>query len=172
MSGPRRVLFLTALPLDRPRGGGTIKSAGASAAILGTTLIVGAMPDGGFKCILLEGKGSITLANGKMMRLEAGDMVYIPAGGQDFGGVAKVDLAKLVEGSQLINGFDTPLPTIADIRNEISKQRIAIVSGTYEETGRAIGGVATFKQDPLAIDPVKQQIGTPAVVILKRPNGQ
>jgi len=133
---------------------------------------VAAMPDGGFKCILLEGKGTITLPNGKTMRLEAGDMVYVPAGAQDFGAIVKVDLAKLVAGSQLINGFDGALPTIADIRNEISKQRIAIISGTYESTGRAIGGVGTFKQDPSAIDPVNQQIGTPAVVILKRPNGQ
>lgn len=154
------------------RGGGTIKSAGASAAVLGTTLIVAAMPDGGFKCILLEGKGLITLPNGKTTRLEAGDMVYVPAGAQDFGAIVKVDLEKLAAGSQLINGFDRPLPTLADVRNEVSKQRLAIISGTYEATGLAIGGVATFKQDPLPIDPVKQQIGTPVVPIGKRPTPQ
>src|SRR5215203_742960 len=93
------------------RGGGTIKSAGASAAILGTTLIVAATPDGGFKCILLEGKGKITLPNGESRMLEAGDMITIPSGAQAFGSVYKVDLGKLVEGSQLVNGFDSELPS-------------------------------------------------------------
>jgi len=139
------------------RGGGTIKSAGASAAVLGTTLIVAAMPDGGFKCILLEGKGTITLPNGRMRRLEAGDEVIVPTGAQDFGPVFKIDLGKLVEGSQLVNGFAAPLPTLGDIRNEIAKQNIAIVSGTYEETGVMIGSVATLANDPKALDPLLEQ---------------
>ena len=58
-------------------GGGTIKSGGASAAVLGTTLIVSATTDGGFKVILLEGKGSVTLANGKSVILKAGQMVFV-----------------------------------------------------------------------------------------------
>src|SRR6266581_2572754 len=37
-------------------GGGTIKSGGASAAVLGTTIIVVATENGGFKVIVLEGK--------------------------------------------------------------------------------------------------------------------
>jgi hypothetical protein len=153
------------------RGGGTIKSAGASAAILGTTLIVAATQDGGFKCILLEGKGTITLPNGKTQRLEAGDMVYVPAGARDFGVTVKIDLARLVEGSQLVQGFNAPLPSLADVRNEISKQKIAIISGTYEETGLLIGGVGTFKSEPKAIDPVVQQIATP-IIIVRRPQGK
>ena len=147
------------------RGGGTIKSAGASAAVLGTTLIVASMPDGGFKCILLEGKGTITLPNGKTLKLTAGDMVYIPAGAQDFGAVVKVDLGKLVEGSQLVNGFSTPLPSLGDIRNEIAKQNIAIISGNYEETGMMIGRVGSAN-DPLPISPITQQSGTLAPVRL------
>ena len=135
------------------RGGGTIKSAGASAAVLGTTLMVAATEDGGFKCILLEGKGIITLPNGRTQRLEAGDMVYVAPGAQEFGATVKLDLGKLVEGSQLVNGFDAPLPTLGDIRNEISKQRIAIISGDYQKTGLLVGGVGTFKNDPLPIDP-------------------
>lgn len=146
------------------RGGGTIKSAGASAAVLGTTLIVAAMQDGGFKCILLEGKGTITLPGGKTRRLEAGDIVVVPPGAQDFAAMFKIDLGKLVADSQLVNGFADPLPTIGDISNEISKQRIAIISGTYEETGLLVGGVGTLKNDPKAIDPKLQQIATPIIV--------
>lgn len=151
------------------RGGGTIKSAGASAAVLGTTLIVAAIPDGGFKCILLEGKGTITLSNGRTLRLEAGDMVVVPAGATDFAAVYKIDLAKLVADSQLINGFTEPLPTIGDISNEISKQKIALISGTYEETGLLVGAVGTMKNDPKPIDPKLQQIATPVIVVGRQP---
>src|SRR5580658_6703404 len=56
-------------------GGGTIKSGGAVAAVLGTTLIVSSTPDGGFKVILLEGTGKVTMPNGKSVNLHAGQMV-------------------------------------------------------------------------------------------------
>lgn len=149
------------------RGGGTIKSAGASAAVLGTTLIVASTQDGGFKCILLEGKGTITLPNGKAQRLEAGDMVYVPAGAQDFGAVVKIDLGKLVNGSQLVNGFADQLPTMGDIRNEISKQRIAIISGNYEETGLLLGNVGTMNNDPAPLDSIDQQLGNAPPVVIR-----
>jgi hypothetical protein len=141
------------------RGGGTIKSAGASAAVLGTTLIVVATPGGGFKCILLEGKGKITLPNGQTQMLTAGDIVYVPAGAQSFGTIGKIDLGKLVGGSQLVNGFTEPLPTIGDIQNEIAKQNIAIISGNYEETGIVIGRVGSAN-DPLPINPILPQGNT------------
>ena len=138
------------------RGGGTIKSAGASAAVLGTTLIVVATADGGFKCILLEGKGIITLPNGQSVKLTAGDMVYVPAGSQNFGPIVKVDLGKLVAGSQLVNGFSAPLPSLGEVNNEISKQRIAIISGNFEETGVMIGRVGSAN-DPLPVNPLFPQ---------------
>ena len=147
------------------RGGGTIKSAGASAAVLGTTLIVASTADGGFKCILLEGKGTITLPNGQSLKLTAGDMVYVPAGSQTFGPVVKVDLGKLVEGSQLVNGFTAPLPSLGDVRNEISKQHIAIVSGNYEETGVMIGRVGSAN-DPAPINPLLPQNAVIAPVVV------
>src|ERR1041385_5342405 len=47
------------------KGGGTIRSGGASAAVLGTTIIVVAVPNSGFKVIVLEGTGKVTLPGGK-----------------------------------------------------------------------------------------------------------
>ena len=150
------------------RGGGTIKSAGASAAILGTTIMVASTADGGFKCILLEGKGKITLPNGQSQMLEAGDMILVPAGAQTFGSIVKIDLGKLVEGSQLVNGFESRLPTLNDIQNEITKQKIAIISGNYEETGLVIGGVVSAN-DPKQLDPVVQQtVSSPPIVFISR----
>jgi hypothetical protein len=149
------------------RGGGTIKSAGASAAVLGTTLVFAATADGGFKCVLLEGVGQITLPNGKSKKLEAGDMIFVPAGAADFGVTVKIDLGKLVGGSQLVNGFASPLPSMAAIRNEIAKQNIAIISGNYEEPGMIIGAVGTAN-DSKALDPVLQQIATQPPIIIKQ----
>jgi hypothetical protein len=146
------------------RGGGTIKSAGASAAVLGTTIMVASLADGGFKCILLEGKGKITLPNGQTRMLEAGDMITVPSGAQSFGTIVKVDLGKLTEGSQLVNGFTDPLPTMGDIRNEIAKQNIAIISGDYEETGLIIGAVGTGN-DPKQIDPALEKGSTTATIV-------
>jgi hypothetical protein len=152
------------------RGGGTIKSAGASAAVLGTTLIVASRQDGGFKCVLLEGKGKITLPNGKTKRLEAGDMIVVPAGAQDFATVVKINLGKLVNGSQLVNGFDDPLPTLGAIRNEIAKQNIAIISGNYEETGVLLGSVSTLKNEPNPADPILYRVGNQPPVVIDFPN--
>ena len=97
-------------------------------------------------------------------------MAYVPPGAQDFRTVVKVDLAKLVEGSQLVNGFSSPLPTLGDVQNEIAKQRIAIISGTYEETGLLVGGVGTFKNDPVPLDPKLHRLATP--VFARSPQGK
>ena len=43
------------------RGGGTIQSPSASASVLGTTIIAAATADGGFKLLVLEGRGSTTV---------------------------------------------------------------------------------------------------------------
>src|SRR5450755_135464 len=81
-------------------GGGTIKSGGAVAAVLGTTLIVSATTGGGFKVILLEGKGKVTLPNGNSVTLKAGQLVFVLPGGTKFSRVLDINLAKLVAGSQ------------------------------------------------------------------------
>src|SRR5260221_14587030 len=57
------------------KGGGTIKTGGASAAVLGTTIIVVATPNGGFNFHLLQSKGKATLANGKIPTMKGGPNV-------------------------------------------------------------------------------------------------
>jgi len=117
------------------KGGGTIKSGGISAAVLGTTLIVSATVDGGFKVILLEGKGSVTLANGKSVTLKAGQMVFVLPGGTEFSRVLDINLEKLVAGSLLVNGFGHPLPSQPLIQGAVRKQKSVIASGGAQDTG-------------------------------------
>jgi FecR protein len=116
-------------------GGGTIKSGGSSAAVLGTTLIVSATANGGFKVILLEGKGQVTLPNGKTVMLTAGQMVFVLPGGTSFSPVLTINLAKLVGGSLLINGFPDELSSMSLINAAIHKQNLEFASGQATDTG-------------------------------------
>jgi hypothetical protein len=116
------------------QGGGTIKSAGAAAAVLGTTLIVSATPDGGFKVILLEGSGTVTLPNGNSATLHAGQLVYVLPGGT-LSPVLDINLGRLVAGSQLVNGFPDQLASLPLINLAIQNQNSKLKSGKATDTG-------------------------------------
>jgi len=116
-------------------GGGTIVSGGASAAVLGTTLIVSATMDGGFKVILLEGKGKVTLPNGNSATLKAGQEMFVLPGGEALSGVLNINLGKLVQGSQLVNGFSHELSSLPKIQAAIKEQNAALASGKATDTG-------------------------------------
>lgn len=115
-------------------GGGTIKSGGASAAVLGTTLIVIATTNGGFKVIFLEGKGKVTLANGHSINLQAGQLVFIMPGDATASPVLNFNLAKLVATSQLVNGFSQELSSKSLIEQAIKHQQAEIDSGDWVDT--------------------------------------
>src|SRR5947207_8154572 len=118
-------------------GGGTIKSGGASAAVLGTTLMVAATANGGFKVIVLEGQGRVTLPNGKRVNLNAGQMVFVLSGGAGFSDVLDINLAKLVAGSLLVKGFSHELPSVAKIDTAIKKQNDQLKKGRAVDTGKS-----------------------------------
>ena len=117
------------------KGGGTIRSGGAAAAVLGTTLIVSSTGDGGFKVILLEGKGTVTLPNGKTSKLKAGQLVFVLPGQTDFAPVLTINLGKLVGGSQLVHGFSNPLPSLPLIEDAINAQNKQLKNGQLQDTG-------------------------------------
>ena len=90
--------------------------------MLGTTLIVSSTGSGGFKVILLEGKGTVTLPNGKSTTLKAGQLVFVLPGQADFGHVLTINLGKLVGGSTLVHGFSNPLSSMPLIQSAIDAQ--------------------------------------------------
>ena len=116
-------------------GGGTIKSGGAAAAVLGTTVAVSATTGGGFKVILLEGKGKVTLPNGNSVTLKAGQEVFVLPGGTEFSKVFNINLDKLVGGSLLVKGFSHELSSLPLILLAIQDQDSQIKSGAASDTG-------------------------------------
>jgi hypothetical protein len=117
------------------KGGGTIKSGGAVAAVLGTTLVVSATPAGGFKVILLEGSGKVTLPNGKSVTLKAGQEVFVLPGGTEFSRVFDINLDRLVQGSLLVNGFAHDLPSLPLVLTAVNDQQAKLKSGRATDTG-------------------------------------
>lgn len=117
------------------KGGGTIHSGGAAAAVLGTTIIVVAAPAGGFKVIVLEGKGHVRWPGGRTSTLAAGQLVFVMPGQTAPGRVLDINLGKLVAGSNLVNGFSHALPSLPRIQAAIRKQNKEIASGRAQDTG-------------------------------------
>ena len=137
-------------------GGGTITSGGTTAAVLGTTLIVSATANGGFKVILLEGRGKVTLSGGKSVTLKAGQLVFVQPGGKNLSPVLDINLAKLVAGSLLVNGFSHPLSSLPLIQAAITAQNIQLASGNAVDTGVSAGnylGAPSFANGLNSIDP-------------------
>ena len=119
------------------KGGGTIKTAAATAAVLGTTLIVATTRDGGFKVLVLEGRGSVRAARGTRT-LGAGQMTFMLPGGR-LGPVYNFQLSTQVEASRLVNGFRTKLASQAKIDAAITKQNAMIAKGKLQQTGLLAG---------------------------------
>lgn len=164
------------------KGGGTIKSGGASAAVLGTTIMVSATPipaNGkahGFKVILLEGKGRVTLGNGVFVTLRAGQMVFVLPGATKFGPVLDINLGKLIAGSNLVNGFKNRLASITLIEEAIRRQNLELQNGRAEDTGMDPEQFVVLEIIPLGVsggfDPVNFHLGgNQGQAPAKRPSG-
>ena len=140
------------------KGGGTIHTGSATASVLGSTLIVCATPNGGFKVICLEDKAHIKLRNGLKQQLSPGQMTYILPGGKNLAPVIVFKLDDLIAHCLLVKGFTRPLPSLPLILNEVDKQTKLIKSGKATDTGLLAGNNASPYQvevlDPNTIQSV------------------
>lgn len=59
------------------KGGGRVVTASATASVLGTTIIVAATSNGGFKLLVLEGTAQVVFPDGSMQILGAGQMTFV-----------------------------------------------------------------------------------------------
>ncbi len=141
------------------KGGGTIRTSAASAAVLGTTLIVVATKNGGFKVLLIEGSGRVRGPDGAVRTLNSGQMVYALPGGK-LSGVFEFRLSQQVGASNLVSGFKKKLASTDKIQKAINKQEKDIKSGAAVDTGLIATGLPgiAYKVD-VARDALKKQLG-------------
>ncbi len=104
------------------KGGGTIRTSEASASVLGTTIMASATSNGGFKLIVLEGVAEIVYPDGTVDVLEAGQVTFITPGDGQRAPILNLNLEELVATSQLVNGFEEPLASYAQIDVEARRQ--------------------------------------------------
>ncbi len=149
-------------------GGGIIKSGGAAAAVLGTTIIVVATPTGGFKVLFLEGHGRVTLPDGRSVKLQAGQLIFVQPGKAGFSPVYYFNLAKLTSTSLLVNGFPDVISSLPLIEKAIARQEAALAYGNLSDTGQPIynfgllpGGPGSFTDPTLAHTSVTTQYPLP-----------
>ncbi len=139
-----------ALLLQIPKGVGgttTIHTAGATAAITGTTVIVSATKGGGFRMIVLEGVADVRYANGRRVRCRAGDMTVKKAGASEPEGPTQIDVKGLVGSSLLVKGFDRQLPSWALIEAVIRIQSEQLATGEIRDTGGYFGTTSMGDRD-------------------------
>ena len=110
-------------------GGGTVRTAAATASVLGTTIIVVVTKAGGFKFLVLEGTGKLTMPNGKVTILHPGQLIVVAPGAKVPGPVLNFLLRNEVESSLLVIGFNSQLPSWGKIWKEIRKQEKEIADG-------------------------------------------
>lgn len=120
------------------KGGGTIKTAAATAAVLGTTLIAVTTRNGGFKVLLIEGHAKVTTPSGENRTLKAGQMTFVLPG-QKLGPVYQFQLKEQVTASRLISGFKKELPSLPKIQQAVQMQQAAVQKGKLVPTGLLAG---------------------------------
>ncbi len=134
------------------KGGGTVKSEGATAAVLGTTLAVSATQAGGFKVMTLEGKASVQQPGAPAVSLGAGQMTFATPG-QPLSQPLNFSVSGTAGGSKLVNGFSQPLASMPKIEAAIARQQAELEKGGLVATGLFIGDSAdkAFKVDSTVI---------------------
>jgi hypothetical protein len=128
------------------RGGGSIHTGSATASVLGSTLIVSATPNGGFKVISLEDDVDIRLPDGLHQHLKPGQMTFILPGSGHLAPIILFRLDDLILHSLLVKGFVQPLPSLPKILGEVDKQTNLIKSGKATDTGLLAGNNASSDQ--------------------------
>jgi hypothetical protein len=120
------------------KGGGTIRTAAATAAVTGTTIMVVSTSNGGFKLLVLEGKARARLPGGRGVDLKAGQLTFIIPGQKQLGPILTFDLKQAIERANMVKGFSKPIASKDKIDKEVEKQQQAYKSGKAQPTDTAI----------------------------------
>ena len=156
-------------------GGATIRTAGVTAAITGTTGIgefhpaTARNPHVFSKWLCLEGTFRLYLPNGQSVELGPGQMVTTD--GKSFSTVLTFDIARLVNTSLFFTGFDRPLPSLDLIMLEAQNQLASILFAPPTPNpldpiriDNVIDQAMVARQTQTPPPPTPSKFGTPSVI--------
>jgi FecR protein len=105
------------LQVPKNQGGAKIRTAGVTAAVTGTTVLIEYHPGGTIKLIVVEGECTIFLNNdhSEFKTLKAGEMIEMQDGSPKIPDVQTVDLERLLKTSKLISRTDPTQPNQEEI---------------------------------------------------------
>lgn len=96
-------------------GGGRIQTAAATAAVTGTTIVVSATANGGFKVMALEGHCDVRVPGGGATTIGPGQLTFVLPGQTNPAPAMDFNLHQVVASSVLVNGFASPLASLGKI---------------------------------------------------------
>jgi len=145
------------LHTPKGNGGATITTPTATATVLGTTIMLSVLPDGGVKMLILEGTGTLAY-HGQTETLKAGQVsIFTP--GQGISVPTTIDLKKLTETSSMLKSFSGPLGSEQEIQDAIEAQQHLLASGELNISGDANG--LQFVTDSGAASAIQSQSRQP-----------
>ncbi|MCX6856947.1 MAG: FecR family protein [Verrucomicrobia bacterium] len=119
------------LQVPKNQGGAKVRTAGVTAAVTGTTVLIEYHPGGVIKLIVVEGECTIFLNNDRseFKTLKAGEMIEMQDGSSTIPEVQTVDLKRLLETSKLISSKDQNQPNQEEIDLAVAEQEKLILKG-------------------------------------------
>jgi ferric-dicitrate binding protein FerR (iron transport regulator) len=136
------------LQVPKNQGGAKVRTAGVTAAVTGTTVLIEYHPGGVIKFIVIEGESALFLnkKTGISQIVKAGQMISMKDGDSSIPPPQDVDLAKLLKSSKLISLNDPSQPNQRQISDAVGVQERLIkdgdlVNGDFDipEIGLSIG---------------------------------
>lgn len=117
--------------VPKKQGGARIRTAGVTAAVTGTTVLIEYHPGGVVKLIVIEGECVLSLNRDRseFQTLRAGQMITMQDGAAAIPGPQNIDLARLLQSSRLISANDPGQPNQQQIQNAVQMQQQLITNG-------------------------------------------
>ncbi|MFN7565426.1 MAG: FecR domain-containing protein [Prosthecobacter sp.] len=117
--------------VPKKQGGAHIRTAGVTAAVTGTTVLIEYHPGGVVKLIVIEGECVLSLNRDRseFQTLRAGQMITMQDGAASIPGPQNIDLARLLQSSRLISANDPAQPNQQQIQNAVQMQQQLISHG-------------------------------------------
>ena len=121
------------LHTPKGNGGASVTTPTATAAVLGTTIMLSVLPDGSVKLVNLEGTSMLSF-QGQTQTLQPGQLcIYTP--GQGISLPTTIDLKHLVQTSAMLKSFRGSLGSERLIQEAIDAQQLLLSSGQLSITG-------------------------------------